>query len=349
MSEMSAVMLSEWGGELSVDTVTQPEPGPNEVRIAVRACAITRTVENAIQGGLSDDPSLLPRIPGHEFAGVIDAVGPMVSSVAPGDRVLSYFYLTCGMCQACRQGNRNQCTDFDGWVGVNCDGAYAEYATIPAANAIPIPDECSFTAAALAADGLATPLHVCERANITDSDTVLILGGAGRIGIHLSQLAASRGANVISADVNQTQLTHIDEMTGSAVETVDASRDDFADQVQHATSYAGGPTVIVDTVGDINTIKDAWDLLGMGGCLVTLTTHHDRSFAPPLKQFVYTETSLIGSRYATSDQVIRAAQMFADNRINHVVRDTVGLDEVPAIHAQLRAGETFGTTMLTPR
>ena len=347
MSKMSAVMLPEWGGKLSVDTVTQPEPSPNEVRIAVRACAITRTVENAIQGGLSDDPSLLPRIPGHEFAGVIDAVGPMVSSVAPGDRVLSYFYLTCGMCQACRQGNRNQCTDFDGWVGVNCDGAYAEYATIPAANAIPIPDECSFTAAALAADGLATPLHVCERADVTDSDTMLILGGAGRIGIHLSQLAASRGANVISADVNQTRLAHIDEMTDSAVETVDASRDDFPDQVQHATPYTDGPTVIVDTVGDIHTIKDAWDLLGMGGCLVTLTTHHNRSFGPPLKQFVYKETSLIGSRYATPDQVIRAAQMFADNRIDHVVRDTVGINEVPTIHTQLRAGETFGTTMLT--
>lgn len=349
MSEMTAVVLPEWGGDLSIESVPRPEPGSGEVRVAVRACAVTRTVENAVQGGLSDDPALTPRVPGHEFAGVVDAVGAEVTGIEAGDRVLAYFYLTCGTCDACRRGERNRCTDFSGWLGVDRDGAYAEYATIPAANAVPIPDDLGFPAAALAADGLATPLHVCERTGVGDDDTVLVVGGAGRIGIHLSQLAANRGAHVLAADVNERRLAHIEEVTGPAVTTVDASREDVPEQVRDVTPYTDGPTVAVDTVGDVETLEDAWETLAMGGQVVTLTTHHDRSFAPLLKEFVVRETSIVGSRYATPDQVVRAARLFADNRVSPVVRREIGFDDVAATHRELRAGDTFGTTVLTPR
>ena len=136
---MNAIVLPEWGEELSVESRDPPTPGPGEVRVEVRACGVTRTVENAIQGGLDDDPGLVPRIPGHEIAG--------------------------------RSGAANQCANFGGWLGVNADGAYAEYATLPAANALPIPDDLPFSAAAIAADGLATPLHICERTGVDDDDT----------------------------------------------------------------------------------------------------------------------------------------------------------------------------------
>jgi propanol-preferring alcohol dehydrogenase len=348
MSEMTAVVLPEWGGELSVESVARPEPGPGEVRVAVRACAVTRTVENAVQGGLSDDPALTPRVPGHEFAGVVDAVGAGVTGVDPGDRVLAYFYLTCGACDACRRGERNRCTEFGGWLGVDRDGAYAEYATVPAANAVPIPDDLGFPAAAIAADGLATPLHVCERTGVGDDDTVLVVGGAGRIGIHLSQLAASRGAHVLAADVHERRLAHVEEVTGPAVTAVDASGPGFPDRVREATPYGDGPTVAVDTVGDVETLEAAWETLAMGGQVVTLTTHHDRAFAPPLKEFVVRETSIVGSRYASPDEVVRAARLFADGRVDPVVRREVGFDAVAATHRELRAGETFGTTLLTP-
>jgi len=76
MPQMDAVVLEEWGDDLAVQTVDRPEPEAGEVRVDVRACAVTRTIENAVQGGLSDDPAHTPRIPGHEFAGVVDAIGP---------------------------------------------------------------------------------------------------------------------------------------------------------------------------------------------------------------------------------------------------------------------------------
>ena len=345
---MDACVLEEWGGRLTVETVPEPEPGPTEVRVDVRACGVTRTIENAIQGGLADDPALTPRIPGHEFAGVVDAVGDAVEGVRPGDRVLAYFYLTCGVCDACRRGETNQCTSFGGWYGVNCDGAYAERAVLPASNVLPLPDGASFAAGAIATDGLATPLHVCRRASVTDADTVLVIGAAGRIGIHLSQLAALRGAHVLAADVDDDRLAFVDSVTGDAVEPIDARGDGFADRLREATPYGDGPTVVVDTVGDLETLRAAWEALAMGGRVVSLTTHHERAFAPLLKEFVVKEATLLGSRHATKAEVVRAARLLADGRIESIVTDRVGLADVPAVHERIRSGETSGTIVLEP-
>lgn len=345
---MRATVLPNWGEELSTESVPTPDPADDEVRVEVRACGVTRTVENAVQGGLADDPELVPRVPGHEFAGTVDAVGDGVTDVEPGDRVCAYFYLTCDQCDACRRGEANQCTNFGGWLGVNRDGAYAEYATLPASNALPIPDGLSFGAAAAAADGLATPLHICERAEVSDDDTVLVIGAAGRIGVHLAQLAERRGARVLAADIADERLDHVDAVTGSAVTTVDAGRPDFVERLRAATPYADGPSVVVDTVGDVDTLRDAWEALAMGGRIVSLTTHHDRTFAPPMREYVVKEAQVLGSRYATKQQVIRAARMLADGRIEPVVRREIGLDEVSAAHEAIRNGETFGMTVLDP-
>ncbi|WP_440990827.1 alcohol dehydrogenase catalytic domain-containing protein [Haloarchaeobius baliensis] len=347
MPTQQAVVLDEWGGELAVETVDRPEPGPGEVRVDVRACGVTRTIENAIQGGLSDDPALTPRVPGHEFAGVVEAVGDGVDPAREGERVLAYFYLTCNACDACRRGDTAQCTDFGGWFGVNCDGAYAESAVLPAENALPLPDGASFAEGAVAADGVATPVHVCERADVSDADTVLVVGGAGRIGYHLAQVAGLRGAHVLAADVSDDRLAHA-ETAGEHVTAVDARREDFADALREATPHGDGPTVVVDTVGDLDTLHDAWDALAMGGRVVSLTTHHDRVFDAPMTAYVVKEASFMGSRYATRDEVVRAARLVADGRVDADIGESLSLDDVAHYHRRLRAGETSGMGVLEP-
>ena len=348
MPTIDAIVLDEWGGDLTVQTVERPDPGPEEVRVDVRACGVTRTIENAVQGGLSDDTDLVPRIPGHEFAGVVEEVGSGVTNVAVGDRVLAYFYLTCGHCDRCRRGDTNQCTNFGGWIGVHCDGAYAESTVLPAANVLPLPDAASFAEGAIAADGLATPLHVCERTDVGDEDTVLVIGAAGRIGVHLAQLAALRGAHVLAADISDERLAHVDAVTPNSVKPIDARGEDFPERVNDATPHSHGPTVVVDTVGKLETIRDAWTAMGMGGDLVTLTTHHGHSFDPLLAEFVEKEARIVGSRHATKDEVVRAARLLADGRVDVDYTDSTTLEGVPDVHRALRAGETHGTTILKP-
>lgn len=348
MTTMDAVVLDEWGGDLAVTSVDAPRPAANEVRVEVKACGVTRTIENAIQGGLSEDPRFTPRIPGHEFAGVVESVGDNVTAVDEGDRVLSYFYLTCGHCDACRRGDTSQCTNFGGWYGVQRDGAYAELATLPADNVLPLPDGADFAAGAIATDGLGTPLHICERANVDDADTVLVIGAAGRIGIHLSQLAALRGAHVLAAELTDDRLDHVDQYTPAHVHPFDARGEDLTERLEAATPYADGPTVVVDTVGDTDTLEAAWNALGMGGEIISLTTHHERSLSPPLREFVVNESSLRGSRYTTKDQVVRAARLLADGRVDPVLTGRISLDDVPEHHEALRSGETHGMTVVEP-
>lgn len=345
---MRAVVLDEWGGTLQVDTVPDPEPEPGSVVVDVRACGVTRTIENIIQGGLATDSGLTPRVPGHEFAGVVDSVGDGVDRVEVGDRVVGYFYLVCGVCDACRRGDTAQCLDMDGWVGVHSDGAYAERVVVPSQNVLPLPDSASFVAGAVAADGLATPLHICSRVGVDDADTVLVIGAAGRVGIHLAQLAALRGAHVIAADITDDRLEAVNERTPAHVHPVDARGDGFAERVRAATPYGDGPTVVVDTVGDPATLTAAWEALAMDGRVVSLTTHHDRVLDQPLREFVERERALVGSRYATKDEVVRAARLLGDGRIDPVVTDHVGFDAVPEVHAAFRSGATHGMTVLEP-
>jgi len=347
MTTTNAVVLPEWGGDLAVESVDRPEPGPGEVRVDVRACLVTRTVENAIGGGLADDPGLTPRVPGHEFAGVVDAVGDGVDRVAAGDRVLAYFYLTCDECDRCRAGETAQCLEFGGWLGVHTDGAYAEQAVVPAENALPLPDDATFAEGAVAADGVATPVHVCRRADVGDDDVVLVVGAAGRVGFHLAQVAGLRGARVLAAEVTDDRLAHA-ATAGDHVAPVDARRDDLAAALRAATPYGDGPTVVVDTVGDVDTLRAGWDALAMGGRVVSLTTHHDRAFAPPMREYVVKEASFLGSRYATRDEVVRAARLVADGRVDADVTERVGLDGVADYHEQLRRGDVHGAAVLEP-
>lgn len=344
---MRAVVLEEWGGPLSVREVDQPDPGPGEVRVDVRACGVTRTVENAVHGGLEDDPELTPRIPGHEFAGVVDAAGEGVDDVATGDRVLAYFYLICGHCDACRRGDTNRCANFGGWYGASRDGAYAESAVLPAENVLPLPDGASFAEGAVAADGVATPIHVCERADVGDDDVVLVVGGAGRVGYHLAQVAGLRGATVLAADVTDDRLERA-ATAGEHVTPVDARRDDLATALREATPWGEGPTVVVDTVGDTDTLRAAWDALAKGGRIVSLTTHHDRTFDPPMREYVAREAAFVGSRYATRDEVVRAARMIADGRVEAAVTERLAFAEVADYHRRLRDGETSGMAVLEP-
>ena len=127
-------------------TVPRPEPGPGEVRIAVRVCGVCHTELDEIEG--RTPPPRLPVIPGHQAVGLIDRVGSGVAERHPGERVgVAWIHSACGACRWCRQGLENLCPEFRA-TGRDADGGYAEYLVVPAGFAHPIPDAFSDLAAA---------------------------------------------------------------------------------------------------------------------------------------------------------------------------------------------------------
>ena len=163
---MRGFRIHQWGGELQLEQLPEPVPAPGEVLVRVEACGVGLTVLNAMRGDFTQDPGLVPRIPGHEFVGRVVSVGAGVQQPGAGARVMAYFYLICGPFPPCRAGRDSRCPTLKGWIGVHRDGGFAEWVCLPAHNALPLPEGISSALATVIPDAVATPLHVCRRVGI---------------------------------------------------------------------------------------------------------------------------------------------------------------------------------------
>lgn len=203
--------------ELRVEEAPTPLPGPGEVLLKVEAAAICGTDVRILTSGAPNVDSDNPLILGHEFAGVIHAVGLGVTAYAPGDRVAVAPNMGCGHCDLCASGNGQLCADYRA-LGVNIDGGFAEYALIPAeavrgGNLTPLGDS-SFVEGALN-EPFSCAFNGSERCAIRPGDFVLIVG-AGAIGLMHAKLAKLAGAS-------RVVLSDLSEERQATARSVDAS------------------------------------------------------------------------------------------------------------------------------
>ena len=177
-----------------------PEPGPGEVLIAVRAAGICGTDLHIFHG---EYEATYPIIPGHEFSGVVAAVGPGVRRYAVEDRVTADPNIPCGLCPACQRNEPNQCHALAA-VGVTRDGAFADYIVVPESVTFPIGD-MSFAAAALV-EPLACVVWGLQRVQVQPGDAALVFG-AGPMGCLVVQALRHAGAaHVVVTDVVESRL-----------------------------------------------------------------------------------------------------------------------------------------------
>jgi len=178
---------------LELTDVPTPEPGPGEVRVKVRCCAICRTDLHVIEGELPR--AKMPIIPGHQIVGTVDKLGPGCTEVAVGQRVgIAWLRHTCGTCRFCRAGRENLC-EAARFTGYHADGGYAEYACVPEAFAYPIPEAFS--------DVEATPLlcagiigyAALRRSEIQPGERIALYGFGSSAHVVI-QIALARGCEV---------------------------------------------------------------------------------------------------------------------------------------------------------
>lgn len=336
--QIEGYRIHRWGAELQWESFEIPEPDPGQVLVRVEACGIGLTVLNCIRGDLGNDPGLLPRVPGHEIVGRVVAVGEGVASLRPGERVMAYFYLSCGMCRACRSGTDSLCEKLAGWVGVHTDGGYASYTLLPAQNALPIPGGIPPVQATAIPDAIATPLHVCKtRAQVRPGDRVAVIGGGGGVGIHMVQMARLFGAQVAGLEVAEGKFDLIEDMGATPV--LSRSFDD----VNLAGVWQGKrPTVVIDLVGSSASLLWGLETLAPGGRIVVLTTFRDVEFPVAPRELVFRELDLLGSRYASKAELMEAAALVAAGQIRPVVSQVVPPSQVGEVHQALREGTLLG-------
>lgn len=234
-------------GDLSLEDLESPEPGPGEIRIDVKAATTCGTDLKTYRRG----HHLMPPAPsrfGHEVAGVVESVGEGVTRFTPGDRVVSANTVPCGHCWACQKGRESLCENLQFlW------GAFAEQVVIPAAiaarNTYLLPDSVSFTAAA-PLEPLACVVHGIHDAGIELGDTVVV-HGAGPIGLMFVRLATASGAHVVAVDQTSWRLEQAAAM--GAVDTVQlepgTTPSQAAEQIKRHTPHGRGADVGIEATG----------------------------------------------------------------------------------------------------
>ena len=197
---MRAVVIKA-PNEVEVLTVDDPTPGPRDVVVDVAACGICGTDLHILEGEFAPT---LPIIPGHEFAGTVEAVGTDVTELAVGARVAVDPSLYCHECHYCRLGKDNLCERWNA-IGVSVPGAAADYAVAPVANCVVLPEHVRLEDAALI-----EPLSCAVRGyDVLKSNlgAHVLIYGSGTMGLMMLELAKRTGAaSVDMVDINEERL-----------------------------------------------------------------------------------------------------------------------------------------------
>lgn len=262
---MKALAKLERGPGLTLTRVKKPEVGHNDVMIRIRKTAICGTDVHIWKWDDWAQKTIpVPMHVGHEYVGEIVAMGQEVRGFSIGDRVSGEGHVTCGFCRNCRAGRRHLCRNTVG-VGVNREGAFAEYLVIPAFNAFRIPDDISDDLAAIF-DPFGNATHTALAFNLVGED--VLITGAGPIGIMAVAIARHVGArHVVITDVNDYRLGLAAKM--GATRAVNVGREDLRD-VMACLHMTEGFDVGLEMSGSPQAFTQMLETMNHGGKIALL-------------------------------------------------------------------------------
>ncbi|MBC8160695.1 MAG: zinc-dependent alcohol dehydrogenase family protein [Roseiflexaceae bacterium] len=344
---MRAAYYEAFGAPLHVRVVHDPAPPDNGVVIAVKASGLCRSDWH---GWVGHDPAIvLPHVPGHEFAGVIAAVGPGVTRWQVGARVTVPFVCGCGTCPQCAAGNQQVC-DRQSQPGFTHWGSFAEYVAIDRAdsNLVRLPDALDFVTAASLGCRFATAFRAIVDQGRVSAGQWVAVHGCGGVGLSAIMIAAALGASVVGIDITDERLA-LARAIGATATVNAATTPNVAAAVRSMTN--GGAHVSLDALGSPATCSNSIASLRKRGTHVQvglLLADQSRP-AIPMDQVIANELTIVGShgmqahRYAAMMALIESGAV----RPERLIGATIGLDELPAALANLPSFNGAGVTVVT--
>ncbi len=343
---MRAAMYEEFQKPLIVKNVSDPAPLPGGVVIRVMATGLCRSDWH---GWMGHDPDVsVPHVPGHELAGVIEAVGKGVTCWKVGDRVTLPFVCGCGTCPQCASGNHHIC-DRQFQPGFTHWGSFAEFVAIHYAeiNLVRLPDEMNYiTAASLGCRFVTSYRAVIAQGRVTAGQWVAV-HGCGGVGLSAIMIASAVGASVVAVDISDEKL----DMARSvgAAETVNAA--EVGNVVGHIQELTGGGAhVSIDALGSAATCFNSVANLRKRGkhIQVGLMTDDHRHPVLPMDKVIANELEILGShgmqahRYPEMMGMIRSGKLHPEKLIGRII----SLEEAPAALANMNSFSGTGVTVI---
>lgn len=346
---------------LSIQDVELEGPGPGEVLIRIAAAGICHSDLSVIEGVR---PRPLPMVMGHEASGVVEAIGPYVHDLKPGDHVVTVFVAACGHCLPCSGGRPALCEPGSaaGAAGTLLQGAgrlsahghglhhhngvscFAEYATVSARSLVKIDPSIALENAALFGCAVLTGVGAAiNTARIQLGHTVAIVGMGGVGMAALLGAYAAGAAQVIAIDTNPDKLAKAKLLGATAV--FNALDEDVVELVRDWTH--GGVDVALEFAGAAPALELAWRVTKRGGDVVTAgLAPPTATFAVPMVTLVAEERSLRGSYMGSSvpsRDIPRYLELFKQGRlpIDQLVTHRLSLDEINTGMDRLKEGKAI--------
>lgn len=342
---MRAVRFHAFGGPetLQLDVVPAVEPGPDEVLVKIHASGVNHLdiwLRTGARPGIEP-----PHIPGSEVAGEIVQAGAAVKSIAVGQRVAVSPWAFCGDCEFCLQGEESICASGHIIGTAPNQGGYAEYITVPASIAVPIPNSLSYDAAAALTLAAITSWHMLyRRTRVEPGEWVLVQAAGSGVGVYAVQIARFLGARVIATAGSQGKLARAESL--GAEESINYSEQDLVAEVKRITN-GRGVDVVFEHVGEA-TWEQSIRSLARNGRLVTCGATTGRSGKVDIG-FLYTrQQSLLGSMGGNRLDLQHVLSL-AERGILKPVLDTIyPLEQAEQAHRRMAAREQFGKMLLDP-
>ena len=353
------VIARSKGAPVEMETILVPDPGPGEALVAIQACGVCHTDLHYREGAINDE---FPFLLGHEAAGIVEAVGPDVDEVAPGDFVILNWRAVCGQCRSCRRGRSQYCfathnaaqkmTLADGTVlspalGI---GAFVEKTLVAAGQATKVSADASPAAAGLLGCGVMAGLGATmNTGGVGRGDSVAVFGcgGVGNGAIEGARLA---GASVIiGVDIDDRKLEWARQF--GATHTVNSRETDPVEAIKGITG-GNGVDVAVEAIGLPETYRQAFEARDLAGTVVLVgvpnpTATIELPFIEVFGRGGALKSSWYGDCLPNRDFPM-LIDLYLQGRLNldGFVSETIALDEVEEAFHKMERGEVLRSVVV---
>jgi NADPH:quinone reductase-like Zn-dependent oxidoreductase len=342
---VKAVRFHEFGGPevLRLEEASDPEPGPGEVVVRVRAVGLNH-VDIDMRNGSSRLPLEMPHTLGFEIGGDVAAVGAGVDDLAVGDRVTPLYQIACRRCEPCRAGRQQFCGALQ-MLGVTRAGGYAEQVLVPADAVVRMPDGMTYEQAASTQTTFATAWHcLVSRACLRAGESVLISAAGSGVGSSGIQVAKRAGATVITSAGDDRKLALARDLGADVC--VNYRSEDLTEKVLEATSGRGVDVVLEHVGGEVFT--SSLQAVADGGRVVVCGGHAGEVVPLDLIDLFRREWSVIGCARASEAELRHVIALVGQGQLEPVISDVLPLEQAADAHRLMEDRRQFGKILLVP-
>jgi len=365
MQQVRGVIARTKGDSVEVVTINVPDPGPGEAVVKVQACGVCHTDLHYREGGINDD---FPFLLGHEAAGVVEAVGPDVTEVAPGDFVILNWRAVCGECRACKRGELQYCfnthnatqrmtledgTELTPALGI---GAFADKTLVAAGQCTKVDPAARPAAVGLLGCGVMAGIGAAINTGAVTRGRSVAVIGCGGVGVAAVAGSALAGASpIIAVDIDPKKLRIAETM--GATHTVDSSQVDPVEEIKRicAETYEGaeGADVVVEAVGRPETWQQAFYARDLAGTVVLVGVPTPDMKVPeiPLLDVFGRGGALKSSWYGDclpSRDFPMLVDLYRQGRLDldAFVTEEIGIDDIEAAFDRMHAGDVLRSVVV---